>query len=122
MSLELGSYGSCQADVPDCTMAVAPDCTMQGGQLVLEGQIPRVDVEALSYEAFRMIFMLNNQPVVVSNVANGWRASGEWKSADGKPDLAFLKDKFGASSVQVLCNWLSVEDCLCCSSGRHVYV
>jgi hypothetical protein len=94
---------------------------MQGG-LVLEGQIPRVAAEALSYETFRMKFMLNNQPVVVADVANGWRTSEEWKSADGKPDLASLKDRFGASRVQVLCNWLSVEVCLCRPPGRRMYV
>ncbi|GAQ84084.1 hypothetical protein KFL_001750210 [Klebsormidium nitens] len=66
-----------------------------------EDEVSHIPAEALSYEAFRREYMLANQPVVVSGATNNWRAFREWRTTDGKPNLALLREKFGKSGVQV---------------------
>lgn len=66
-----------------------------------ENAIRRIPASELTYEAFQRDFMLANQPVVVSGATESWRAFREWRTADGKPNLALLREKFGRSTVQV---------------------
>ena len=80
-----------------------PTCKWTGGSD--QTTIDRVDANQLSYDAFWAGYMLENRPVVISNVTEGWRSVEEWVAADGTLDLDAICRRCARSTVQVAdCN------------------
>ncbi|PKA64597.1 F-box protein [Apostasia shenzhenica] len=65
-------------------------------------KVDRVDGRQLSYGDFVERYVKRNLPVVLTGLMTGWRASADWVTADGRPNLRFFADHFGKSMVQVI--------------------
>ncbi|KAL5538353.1 hypothetical protein UlMin_044532 [Ulmus minor] len=65
------------------------------------GQIDKVNGKELCYSDFVRRYMDKNQPVVLTNLMDDWRAYREWVTENGKPNLQFFSTHFGKSRVQV---------------------
>ncbi|KAL6007092.1 hypothetical protein ACLOJK_032588 [Asimina triloba] len=75
-----------------------------GGEMGLKigGRVERIDGRQLSYHEFVEKFLQKNQPALITGLMDGWRASKEWVTEDGAPNLSFFSTHFGKSIVQVL--------------------
>ncbi|CAE6256125.1 unnamed protein product [Arabidopsis arenosa] len=65
------------------------------------GQIERINGKELSYGDFAERYLAKNQPVVISDLTEDWRAMEDWVSENGRPNLHFFATHFGKSRVQV---------------------
>lgn len=72
-----------------------------GGRLWVMGQVPRVDGKTLTYLDFWMHYMAANRPVVLTGLMDTWQSTKDWRTANGEPNLSFIKENFGVSHVQV---------------------
>jgi hypothetical protein len=74
-------------------------------------EVPRVHVEDMTPKRFYQEFLTNNLPVLVVDAARNWSAVQKWG------DKAYLKEKFGGQSLQIVrLDRESVED-----KGRPFY-
>lgn len=68
----------------------------------IKGEIEKVNGKELSYSEFVDRYMDKNKPVVLTGLMDHhWRASTDWVTPNGKPNLQFFFNHFGASKVQV---------------------
>ncbi|KAG7614006.1 JmjC domain [Arabidopsis suecica] len=65
------------------------------------GQIERINGKELSYGDFAERYLAKNQPVVISDLTEDWRAREDWVSENGNPNLHLFATHFGKSRVQV---------------------
>jgi hypothetical protein len=65
------------------------------------GQIERINGKELSYGDFAERYLAKNQPVVISDLTEDWRAREDWVSENGNPNLHVFATHFGKSRVQV---------------------
>ncbi|ESQ31603.1 hypothetical protein EUTSA_v10004134mg [Eutrema salsugineum] len=65
------------------------------------GQIEKVSGKELSYSDFAERYLAKNQPVVISDLTDDWRAREDWVSGNGRPNLQFVATHFENSRVQV---------------------
>lgn len=80
-----------------------------GININIKGQVEKVNGKELSYSDFVERYMKNNQPVVLTGLMDHhWRASTDWITPHGQPNLQFFSTHFGASKVQV-----SIAICYC---------
>lgn len=70
--------------------------------LKIGGHVEKVNAKELNnYNEFVERYLLNNQPVLLTGLMDDWRASKDWVSLDGRPNLHFFSTHFGNSRVQV---------------------
>ncbi|CAH2043735.1 unnamed protein product [Thlaspi arvense] len=65
------------------------------------GEIEKIDGKELSYGDFAERYLAENQPVVISDLTDDWRAREDWVTENGLPNLHFFATHFGNSRVQV---------------------
>ncbi|EFH42791.1 hypothetical protein ARALYDRAFT_332532 [Arabidopsis lyrata subsp. lyrata] len=65
------------------------------------GQIERINGKELSYVDFAEKYLAKNQPLIISDLTEDWRAREDWVSENGRPNLHFFATHFGKSRVQV---------------------
>ncbi|CAA0411655.1 unnamed protein product [Arabidopsis thaliana] len=65
------------------------------------GQIERINGKELSYGDFAERYLAKNQPVVISDLTEDWRAREDWVSENGNPNPHLFATHFGKSRVQV---------------------
>lgn len=73
------------------------------GEMGIEiiGQIEKINGKDMSYDAFAERYLAMNQPVVISDLTDDWRARDDWVCKNGRPNLHFFATHFGKSKVQV---------------------
>lgn len=64
-------------------------------------QVPVIDGLLTPYHEFRDKFMRPNLPVLITGLMQHWRASMQWATHSGDPNLDYLSTHFGNSRVQV---------------------
>ncbi|XP_057952213.1 arginine-specific demethylase JMJ20 [Malania oleifera] len=69
--------------------------------LRIGGHVEKVNGKELTYAQFVERYIKKNQPVVLTGLMDDWRASTDWVSPDGQPNLRFFSTHFGKSLVQV---------------------
>ncbi|PON96689.1 JmjC domain containing protein [Trema orientale] len=67
----------------------------------IEGKIEKVNGKELTYDEFVEKYMEKNQPVLLTGLMEDWRASRDWVTQNGNPNLQFFATHFGKSKVQV---------------------
>ncbi|WCJ36106.1 2-oxoglutarate and iron-dependent oxygenase JMJD4 [Euphorbia peplus] len=65
------------------------------------GKIERVNGKEISYEEFVAKYLAKNQPVVLTGLMDDWRASKDWVTPNGCPNLHFFSTHFPNSIVQI---------------------
>lgn len=70
--------------------------------LNIGGEVEKINGADLSYHQFVERFLEKNHPVVLTGLMGNWRASKDWVTPNGHPNLAFFSTHFGKSIVQVL--------------------
>jgi hypothetical protein len=66
------------------------------------GHIEKVNGKEVSYSEFVQKYLEKNQPVVLTDLMDDWKACKDWVFDNGKPNLQFFSTHFGISRVQVL--------------------
>ena len=64
--------------------------------------VPRHSIDELTPERFRDEYMAANLPVLLTGVGRSWRATREWVTADGKPDVSALERLFGSDMIEAV--------------------
>uniref|UniRef100_A0A1B6CWY3 Cupin-like domain-containing protein n=1 Tax=Clastoptera arizonana TaxID=38151 RepID=A0A1B6CWY3_9HEMI len=63
-------------------------------------EIPKVNINHVSYSLFLETFLLKNKPCILTNVGSKWRSKQEWL-IHSNPNFDFLKNNYGEIDVPI---------------------